>query len=390
MEKITYFASPGRAGKMEIAEAVRLAAESPLVQEILRDVGGIIGVLDEHRQIVAINEEAIKLLGLSSPAQVFGLRPGEALGCVHADEGPNGCGTGLFCRSCGAALAIVAAQERHEPVEQECVLTVKEAGKNRDLDFRVRASPLLFDGHPFVLLFVQDVSSEKRREALERSFFHDLGNAVMGVSGLAEMLASENYGENSRQIAGLLNRAVNRLVNEIRVQRILMAEDVVHGHLHKEWFAVGQAIDDVRTILAHHPATRGKTIDFEVPEPERQIESDQALLGRVLANMLINAAEATDDKGEIRLQARLEHGTMEFQVWNGGAIPADVVPRIFQRFFSTKPGLGRGLGTYGMKLIGENYLGGTVSFETSPKTGTRFMLSLPAAGRPKGKSRSAT
>jgi sensor histidine kinase regulating citrate/malate metabolism len=54
-----------------------------------------------------------------------------------------------------------------------------------------------------------------------------------------------------------------------------------------------------------------------------------------------------------------------------------VRPRIFQRCFTTKPGEGRGQGTFAMKLFGEGYLGGTVSFETSAREGTTFELRLP-------------
>jgi signal transduction histidine kinase len=50
--------------------------------------------------------------------------------------------------------------------------------------------------------------------------------------------------------------------------------------------------------------------------------------------------------------------------------------QIFHRYFSTR-GEGRGLGTWGMKLLAEEYLGGRVSFSTSPESGTTFSLTLP-------------
>ena len=34
-------------------------------------------------------------------------RPGEAIGCVHASDGPDGCGTGLHCWTCGAVIAVL-------------------------------------------------------------------------------------------------------------------------------------------------------------------------------------------------------------------------------------------------------------------------------------------
>jgi signal transduction histidine kinase len=50
--------------------------------------------------------------------------------------------------------------------------------------------------------------------------------------------------------------------------------------------------------------------------------------------------------------------------------------QVFQRSFTTKE-LGRGLGTYSMKLLSERYLNGNVSFTTSPKQGTTFTARYP-------------
>ncbi|MGD9188216.1 MAG: ATP-binding protein, partial [Desulfobacteraceae bacterium] len=67
-------------------------------------------------------------------------------------------------------------------------------------------------------------------------------------------------------------------------------------------------------------------------------------------------------------------------VWNSQPIAPSITRRIFQRNFSTKNESGRGLGTYSMKLIGEQLLGGRVYFETSKQAGTSFFIELPARG----------
>ena len=72
-------------------------------------------------------------------------------------------------------------------------------------------------------------------------------------------------------------------------------------------------------------------------------------------------------------------GVHAFTVWNRSAIPEKVRLRIFQRHFSTKQGTGRGLGTYAMKLFGEKFLGGSVSFASTAAAGTTFRLEIPAA-----------
>lgn len=54
----------------------------------------------------------------------------------------------------------------------------------------------------------------------------------------------------------------------------------------------------------------------------------------------------------------------------------EVQAQVFQRSFSTK-GNDRGLGTYSMKLFGENYLKGKVYFQSDADKGTTFFLALP-------------
>jgi sensor histidine kinase regulating citrate/malate metabolism len=54
-----------------------------------------------------------------------------------------------------------------------------------------------------------------------------------------------------------------------------------------------------------------------------------------------------------------------------------VAKQIFQRSFTTKGELGRGVGTYSMRLLGGQYLGGHVHFTTSEEEGTEFSIRLP-------------
>ncbi|HRU29131.1 MAG TPA: hypothetical protein P5082_09195, partial [Treponema sp.] len=63
---------------------------------------------NSHRQIVFINTKA-RALAADPKSAPYGLRPGEAFGCIHANETNGGCGTANFCRYCGAAKSIASA-----------------------------------------------------------------------------------------------------------------------------------------------------------------------------------------------------------------------------------------------------------------------------------------
>ncbi len=110
------------------------------------------------------------------------------------------------------------------------------------------------------------------------------------------------------------------------------------------------------------------------------MRTDPFLLARILTNMLKNAFEACPPGGQVRLSVRAPGSVTRFEVHNPGAIPAAVVPRIFQRHFSTKAGAGRGEGTWSMKSLGERLLGGRVGFDTSRFAGTTFWFELPDRG----------
>ena len=67
---------------------------------------------------------------------------------------------------------------------------------------------------------------------------------------------------------------------------------------------------------------------------------------------------------------------VDISVHNEGYMSKEVQLQVFKKFFSTK-GSGRGIGTYGMKLIGEGSLKGKVWFESNADVGTTFIFRLP-------------
>src|SRR5512142_1772761 len=112
------FLPAGRTQPSLLAAEIARAAASPLVAAVLEASGAAAAVLDSHRQVVAFNTSYLAAAGVEEPAQVLGLRPGEALGCTYVERVSTGCGTTAACPSCGAALAIVAAMQGTSPAER--------------------------------------------------------------------------------------------------------------------------------------------------------------------------------------------------------------------------------------------------------------------------------
>jgi sensor histidine kinase regulating citrate/malate metabolism len=92
--------------------------------------------------------------------------------------------------------------------------------------------------------------------------------------------------------------------------------------------------------------------------------------------MAKNALEASDTGHTVTFACGPCAQGVYFSVHNPTFMPRSVQLQIFQRSFSTK-GNGRGLGTYSMKLLTENYLHGRIEFTTDPNTGTTFTAIYP-------------
>jgi hypothetical protein len=183
----TYFASAQRTDEERLVADIAFASEDPVITGFLKTASGLLAVLNEHRQILAVNEVFLKALGIREPAKVLGLRPGEAIQCVHAHDMAAGCGTGKFCATCGAAIAIVAALASDSPEERKCIVTIGQNGQTSDLCFKVRACAVTLGERRLVLLFLQDITAWHRWGTLERAFFHDISNLMTAILTNAEL-----------------------------------------------------------------------------------------------------------------------------------------------------------------------------------------------------------
>lgn len=373
----SWFAPPERLAPDEIAGAIEFASRNAVVDALLKAAGGLIAILDEHRQILAVNDAFLESIGIRDAGAVLGLRPGEAIRCIHAHDMPGGCGTSRHCATCGAAIAIVATLADGEPAERRCVATVERDGKQVDLCLSVRAVRIEVDGRLLVLLFLQDIGSRQKQVAIERLFFHDVSNLVMGLQGTAHMLAWKSGG-NDDGIGKKVARMADRLAHEIRIQRALLHEEAGDYPVEMEAVDLPSILSELSDLFASHPAAKDKRLTVECIPIVEPLLTDPHLLLRILANMLTNAFEGTEAGGEVRFRISFEEGEAVFTVWNRQPIPADIALRVFQRNFTTKENGGRGLGTYAMKRFGEQMLGGDVSFTSSESGGTTFRFRIPA------------
>jgi signal transduction histidine kinase len=369
----TYFATPERTDDAELASEIAAVSNNPVISGLLRSISGLLAVLDENRQIIALNDSFLKMLGIDDPSEALGLRPGEVLQCVHAKDGPAGCGTTEYCSSCGAAIAIVSSLGQNIPFERLCALSVKRGGQSVDIALLVKSQPINIETRKLILLFLQDITLQEQRAALERTFYHDINNMLSMLLQASELLMEDEPSE----LAEIIHQAAFRLSTEVSIQRSL--SEGSESSYHPLWadFKIDAIFKELKAFFKNHPAAGGRKIEYPDVYPNLSVKTDICLLLRILCNMIINALEAADKNGVVRVWPECKNGKLDLSVWNARMIPPETTKRIFQRNFSTKSQPGRGIGTYSMKLFGEKILGGKVSFSSTKEEGTVFKFSLP-------------
>jgi signal transduction histidine kinase len=306
---------------------------------------------------------------------VTGLRFGEAIGCIYSNEMEGGCGTSKYCTKCGAGQAIKKTKDTGENCSKECRITAKIADKEIHYDLQINTRTFEYNSKIFILVFIKDLADKKKRQTLERFFYHDVLNIVTAIDGFSGMLPEIEDKEELKEITDSLQLSARNLMNEILAQRDLSeAENNSLSPFFKQ-VNLNDIIKDVYAVYKNHDLVKGKIFLMEASGQDIILYTDPVLLNRSLGNLVKNAIEA---KGErIVIYPEIMENRIKINVKNDGVIPVAVQLQIFQRSFSTKGSIGRGIGTHSVKLLIEQYLKGKVYFKSSPETQTVFTIELP-------------
>ncbi|HEY0672243.1 MAG TPA: ATP-binding protein [Longimicrobiales bacterium] len=374
-----YFAHATRALRSAVSTATREANERALLanraeQQLSAVIESITeGILQvsANARLLHVNPAARQLLNL--PTRVEG-QPVAAL--IRNPE----------LRLC---IEQAAAGSSFEPVE----VTVDERHlliSPRPL--RSEQNDQQFSG---AVIAIVDLTEFRRLEIVRRDFVanvsHELKTPLTSIRGYTEtLLADDLPPETQKQFLEVVHK------NAERIQRIV--DDLLDlSRLQSGgWDPELQDVDPValaEDVWASCEGARRKGIRFDVAaRTERHIRADPAGLRHVLSNLFDNAIRYTPANGAVHVTVAQpdNNGGMAGEPYvelmvrdSGTGIPAEALPRIFERFYRVDPARSRQEGGTGLGLSIVKHLvermAGEVSAESELGKGTTIRIKLPAA-----------
>ena len=215
---------------------------------------------------------------------------------------------------------------------------------------------------------------------MSRGLAHDLKNLITPVSTFLSACETEmRLQAKSDPVYVAAHRAMRMITDYVEEAHFFSKQ--LHPKL--EMVNPSELINDVVLTLRDKADRAGIAIEIG-PCPGEPLQADRVLLQRLIANLVDNAIDASNSGGVVSLQARWTHDqNVIFSIVDSGAgIPAEILPRIFEPYFTTKdrgPGVrGFGLGLAICRRIVDIHQG-KISVRSTPGCGTTFEVSLPTS-----------
>ena len=376
MQEKPYFAPALRNSLEEILDQHDLISSQKLFTEIFGAIAGISAIINKKRQIVYTNDTFLEFLGMKSLEPVLGKRTGDVISCINSENGTSGCGTSDACNYCGAVKAIFQSQETNHKAVREASISSVIDGEQKSWDLKITSTPIMLANQEFYVLSLQDISYQKRLATLERIFFHDLLNIASGLNGLLTIIKEGIDPEETHDLINKSEEISRDIIEEIMMYRQIRAAEDGDIQIKNELVNAVEFIGSVIGMISSHEVGQNKIVMIAESSYDITFMTDRILLQRIIINLLKNALEATPYEGIVLTGTENRGDKIRFWVSNEGVIPHNIQMQIFKRSFSTK-GKGRGLGTYSIRLLAENYLKGKTGFISNQKDGTIFFVDLP-------------
>lgn len=194
---------------------------------------------------------------------------------------------------------------------------------------------------------------------------HDIRNPLSVISTTVDNIKIK-YAKDSKDVEEFdrLDRSINRIVHQIQGVLEFVKEQPIEPRMTKFSEIIHESFDSI--IIPNN-------VKMIFPKNDVMMFCDKRLFSIVMNNLIINAVQAIDASGTIKITIEKNDDEIIIQVTDSGKeIPKDVINKIFVPLFTTKQ-TGTGLGLASVKTIIESH-NGTISVTSPP---TIFTITLP-------------
>lgn len=353
-----------------------------MAEELSRRMGELAARTGELEAVFENMSEGLVLTGPDGTIKVMNSAAGRLTG-VSPDKAAGARVSDIFGGT-GFDEAVAGALASGKPVSMETA-----AAFTQRFELTVSAAPVLRDGRAAgCVLVAHDVSALKKAERIRRDFVanvsHELKTPLTAIKGSVETLigGAVDDRENRGEFLDAVLRQATRLEGLVDDLLRLSSLEAVSARPESAEFPLRGLVDETyRSLL---PAFKGKKIDFSDNVPEDlSVRADRNRIEQALFNLLDNAFKYTPDGGRVSVSAAAEEGLVRVRVSDTGpGIPADSLPRIFERFYRVDKARSRELGGTGLGLSIVKHAvelhGGSVGVESEEGRGSAFWFTLPA------------
>lgn len=257
--------------------------------------------------------------------------------------------------------------------------------------FEAIAAPLIEEGKTVgALLVLHDVTRVRKLEQVRRDFVanvsHEMRTPLASIKGFAETLRTGALAD--PKVAVEFLKSIEKHTDNMTalVEDLLDLTAIESGQRQpiKEKLALSDIVAEVVRGLAP-VANKGKIqISIELGAALPLIEVDRRHVKQILANLLENAIKFNQEGGWVKIGAEKSGSHVHLTVSDSGpGIPAQDLPRIFERFYRVDNGRSRSMGGTGLGLSIVKHLveanGGTVRVDSAIGKGSMFSVAFPSA-----------
>ncbi|MBW8876896.1 MAG: hypothetical protein JF614_18180 [Acidobacteria bacterium] len=338
----------------------RLVREKQVVERMVENITSGVVSLDRERRVLLHNRVAAELLGTAV---------GESL-----EE--------AVARS--EWLAPIAAFLRTAGAEMErSTVRLRGAGGGGEREWSLVWVPLPGAGEPSALLVVEDATEVLRGQRLlawaemARMIAHEIKNPLTPIRLSAEHMR-EVYQHDPDHFDRVFERCTHNILTQVDELRSIASEFSTYSSIPRIDPQPADLVASMGDLVEGYRAAppQGVEVDFDA-EPETLVTRfDAKLLGRAVRNLIENALRASAGGGRVVVRIDQQNGFARIAVQDSGpGVPPDLLPRIFDPYFSTHD-TGTGLGLPIARRIAEEH-GGDITARNRPEGGLEVVVTLP-------------